>query len=157
MEAIKSASDYRIELESLQDPDWTFYEDQVRPLSSYVLERSMLMIVLQELQKNGDPLTTARDFDHHLAFTAGEARQRFAGWAAARQFTINSSSESELDSRIQFELAIARSEVPDWRFVNGTLYDLVIGASRHGGRYTGNGCVAQINSKGPSMGGESVQ
>jgi hypothetical protein len=141
----RAGSDYIPVVKCRSDPEWTFYFEEVAPLPGFELEKQMLLAVLQELHDQGDALTKARSFDHGLRFPDEKDADNFSRWAIAKGFSVRPAHFDE-DSRRYF-VDIARNDVPDWKFVNGTLYELVLAAARFGGAYSSNGCMAVLENK----------
>ena len=143
VESYAGFTEYRVETECQEDAEWKFYFSEVHPLLDFEREKQLLLAVLHKLNEVGDELTRTRTFDHGVRFPDIERAVEFSKWAVNNGFDVGSPQIEEAAE--EYFVDISRSEVPDWKFVNGTLYEIVLAAARFGGKYSSNGCMAVLD------------
>jgi hypothetical protein len=141
--ALRQQSAYRIEVECRHDPQWRFYWEELAPLEPFAGEIERTKVVLQQLKEQGDELTEARDYNHIAVFPTPEARQAYAVWAASLGFRC-APQELPAEGVSAYGLWLTRSEVPDWTFLHGTLYEMIRKASHLGGVFSSDGCFVVV-------------
>ena len=132
--AMKSFEDYRFDLGTKHDPNWSQYMDVLHP-SADDLERIKNIDVLEALKKAGDVSSVAREVQHWFYFASEESRARFRSAAIAAGFSVSSESESE--GKSPFGIVLARTQSVEQASIDQTVIELLHLAQRFDGDYDG--------------------
>jgi len=138
-------SDYETQVECQEDSAWLFYYEKIAPLDNYNVQRSRTEALLETLQSQGDDLKESRDIDHTAYFPTDESRNQFSKWATERGFTVRFAGEKMSGSywyskQLSYWINVVRCEIPDWKFLRGTMYDLAFAAAKFSGHFDGSAC-----------------
>lgn len=135
-EALTSTK-HRFESVAQADPEWKYYREFLFPSPErmrWIQDRR----VVQQLQENGDPLTTARRVDHWIYFRSAEERSAFLAAVGEEGFGWEEETETPLGERA-FGVLVHRVDSVEHEAIHEVVMLLVALAEDHDGDYDGWG------------------
>jgi uncharacterized protein (TIGR01619 family) len=133
-EAMNGFEGYSFDLGEQSDPLWEQYLNVLYP-SPESLQRISNMDLLDELVRQGDVLTVAREVDHWILFGSELSRTLFRKAASAAGFAI--ASESEVEDESTFVISVTRKQAIDQNSIDKTVIELLNLSKEFGGDYDG--------------------
>lgn len=138
LEVMKQYPDYLFATDIEEDKDWNEYLGYLYP-DHYQYQSMQNRRVIDQLQQQGDQLTTARDVDHFLLFATAADRAAFITAAEQLNYKVVSQEEQK-DEELPYSLNLVRKDVADWQSVDDYVWELCQLAEKHNGEYDGWGC-----------------
>jgi len=134
-ESMRPFPGYTYKSSSRPDPEWRTYFDFLFPG-----DREMQSIqnrrVCESLQRQGDPLTQAREIDHWAYFPNRDARARFVKAATALGHMLRQEHDPQ-DDDDQFGAQVYRTDIPSLDGIDAVTWPLFNAAKEAGGEYDG--------------------
>jgi hypothetical protein len=113
------------------DENWNLYREFLYPPPKQ-FESIQNRRVLAALEKNGDPLTRAREIDHWAHFPGAEARDRYVQKARELGYALRPAG-AESDGG--FMARVFRVDVPTYANIDNVTWPLHEAAAEAGGKY----------------------
>ncbi|MCU0917170.1 MAG: DUF695 domain-containing protein [Planctomycetes bacterium] len=135
--ALKHFPEYSFDLGTKEDPAWLQYLDVLypSPRSHWQIENRHLV---EELEKEGDPLTAPRPVNHWAYFSAPEKRAEFVARVKAKGFAVIDESEDEAPkTKYRYGVTLERTDRVDWKSIDEITLELFDLAQELGGEYDG--------------------
>lgn len=126
-------SQYQLKCRAEKDPDWTMFEETLRPDAlemQWIYDRR----VVDQLEQHGDDAATPRPVDHFVYFPDAAKREAFMQAARAQGFTAE---PIQGDEALGVELV--REDPIQLPHIHGVVLGLIALAEQHGGDYDGWG------------------
>jgi len=125
----------RIEIERRDDPEWNVYQGML-PFDDEE-RRFWDQMVINELQRNGDPLTPARDVRHYAYFPDEPSAQRYAKILRAERFTLSVEPSAKPEHGAAVCVIANRDDPATPEAIMPITSRLLALAKEHGGTYDG--------------------
>jgi uncharacterized protein (TIGR01619 family) len=142
----KAISDSMVKFPSYQysykiedDNEWDFYLNFLYP-NSTEMQVILSRHVIQNLQNNGDDLTSEREVDHFLYFDTAENRELFLAKISDAGFKVLNQNHEKERKTEAYTLNISRVDKVDQNSVDKYVLFLYDVAEECNGRYDGWGC-----------------
>jgi uncharacterized protein (TIGR01619 family) len=134
--AIRVFPVYDFDFGEKPDPEWAQYRDVLYP-SPRDLHRISNRQVVENLQKNADPLTQPRDVQHWIYFPSAESRDAFSQRVVAKGFVVRPWPDQKESECRTYTLSISRTDRVDLESINSVVLDLFELANELDGEYDG--------------------
>lgn len=135
-EAMVAFPSYTYDFGIKEDPEWSSFSDFIYP-NPRQFQSIQNHRVVDNLQKNGDPLTKARQVDHWIYFKTDNDRSEFLKRIEPLKFDIISGDEKTSFGDFPYKLHIARIDKVDFDSVDDYVLDLWEFANECNGDYDG--------------------
>lgn len=135
-EAMVAFPSYIYDFGIKEDPEWSSYTDFIYP-NPRQFQSIQNRRVVDNLEKNGDPLTKARQVDHWIYFKTDNDRSEFLKKIEPLKFNIISGNEKTSFGDFPYKLHIARVDNVDLDSVDDYVLDLWEFANECNGDYDG--------------------
>ena len=129
-------SKYQFEYGSKADKDWSGYFDLLYP-SPQQFQSIQNRRVIDQLEKNGDKLTKAREVDHWMFFKTDNDRGKFLTKIKPDNFIIVDKDYDKKLGKLPYRLHIKRIDKVDWDSVDYYVIQLWKLATECNGEYDG--------------------
>lgn len=135
-EAMVAFPSYAYDFGIKEDSDWSTYTDFIYP-NPRQFQSIQNRRVVYNLEKNGDPLTKARQVDHWIYFKTDSDRSEFLKKIVPLKFDIVSGNEKTSSGEFPYKLHISRIDNVDFDSVDEYVLDLWEFANECNGDYDG--------------------
>lgn len=138
-EVMAKYPEYRFELGSREDPEWSTYREYLHPSPRQSCHSNDSKVRLA-LKESGDTLDKEREIEHWVYFTTPQARDEFVHEIARLGFVLVSKddgNDGEVGRENPYMAQISRSDVPNGDFTEKVSWPLTEAAERLGGDYDG--------------------
>ncbi len=135
-EAMVAFPSYTYDFGIKEDPEWSSYTDFIYP-NPRQFQSIQNRRVVDNLKKNGDPLTKARQVDHWIYFKTDSDRSEFLKKIEPLKFAIVSDNEKTSSGEFPYKLHISRIDNVDLDSVDDYVLDLWEFANECNGDYDG--------------------
>ena len=134
MEAVqRDFSQYQLKCRAERDPDWTMFEETLRPDElemQWIYDRR----VVDQLEKHGDDAATTRPVDHYVYFQDPAKRDAFMEAARGQGFAAEA-----IEGHEALGVHLVREDPILLPHIHGVVLSLIGLAAQHGGDYDGWG------------------
>ncbi|WP_431046678.1 DUF695 domain-containing protein [Roseateles sp. L2-2] len=139
--AMAPFGDYQFQTGTREDPEWSSYMNFLLP-GPWDRQRILNRGVCEQLQENGDALTTPREIDHLAYFRDAASAAAFIDDVRPLGYHIKDEPRhDEEDDTISVE--VSRVDVPSMQGIDEVTRPIFEATHRHGGDYDGWGCTVE--------------